>query len=143
MRILSGVVGEGMGLAIRSRVVLERLAARHEVHVVVSGRAHDYLSDHLAAAARGGDGRASVHRIWGLSIVHAGGAAAPAATALQNLKGALTGLPRNVAKYFEIAAEFDSVHTVERALEVGSLDSIVAPEQMRTHLIGALERALR
>ncbi|MHC4225458.1 MAG: glycosyltransferase family protein, partial [Planctomycetota bacterium] len=107
MRILYGVVGEGMGHAIRSRVVLERLAARHDVHVVVSGRAHDYLSQHLAAAAEPGEGRASVHRIWGLSIVHAEGAAAPAATALQNLKGALTGLPRNVAKYFEIASEFD------------------------------------
>ena len=99
MRILYGVVGEGMGHAIRSRVVLERLAAEHDVHVVVSGRAHDYLDQHL--------GRAAVHRIWGLSIVHAEGAAVPAATALQNLKGALTGLPRNVGKYFEIATEFD------------------------------------
>jgi acetyl-CoA carboxylase carboxyltransferase component/biotin carboxyl carrier protein len=46
-------------------------------------------------------------------------------------------------KQAEIAAEFDSVHTVERALHVGSLDSIVAPEAMRAHLIEALSKALR
>jgi uncharacterized protein (TIGR00661 family) len=43
MRILYGVVGEGMGHAMRSRVVLDELIKRHEVHVVVSGRAYDYL----------------------------------------------------------------------------------------------------
>ena len=41
MRILYGVVGEGMGHAIRSRVVLDELVQRHDVQVVVSGRAHD------------------------------------------------------------------------------------------------------
>jgi uncharacterized protein (TIGR00661 family) len=44
MRVLYGVVGEGMGHATRSRVVLEHLlAAGHEVRVVVSGRAHGFL----------------------------------------------------------------------------------------------------
>jgi uncharacterized protein (TIGR00661 family) len=100
MRILYGVVGEGMGHAIRSRVVLEHLSARHDVHVVVSGRAHDYLREHLRA-------QAEIHRIWGLSIVHAEGAVAPAATALENLRGALAGLPRNVQAYFEVAGSFD------------------------------------
>src|SRR5262249_5645920 len=51
MRILYGVVGEGMGHAIRSRVILDELVQRHDVQVVVSGRAHDYLAkranDHL------------------------------------------------------------------------------------------------
>jgi uncharacterized protein (TIGR00661 family) len=101
MRILYGVVGEGMGHAIRSRVVLEHLAARHDVHVVVSGRAHDYLRRHLAPAGP------EIHRIWGLSIVHAEGAVAPALTALENLRGALGGLPQNVRAYFEIAGDFD------------------------------------
>lgn len=42
MRILYGVVGEGMGHATRSRVVIEHLlAAGHRLHVVVSGRAFD------------------------------------------------------------------------------------------------------
>ncbi len=44
MKILYGVVGEGMGHATRSRVMLSHLAKNHEVKVVVSGRAHQYLS---------------------------------------------------------------------------------------------------
>jgi uncharacterized protein (TIGR00661 family) len=43
MRILYGVVGEGMGHATRSSVILRHLAARHEVQIVVSGRAHAFL----------------------------------------------------------------------------------------------------
>ena len=45
MRILYGVVGEGMGHATRSKVVCEHLvAAGHEVKIVVSNRAHVFLS---------------------------------------------------------------------------------------------------
>ena len=45
MRILYGVVGEGMGHAMRSAVVLEHLVSRgHEVAIFVSGRAAEYLS---------------------------------------------------------------------------------------------------
>jgi len=39
MRILYGVVGEGMGHAMRSRVILHELVKEHQVQVVVSGRA--------------------------------------------------------------------------------------------------------
>ena len=45
-------------------------------------------------------------------------------------------------KQAELAAKFDSIHSVERALEVGSLEAIVAPEDMRSHLIGELRRAV-
>jgi len=41
MRILYGVVGEGMGHAMRSRVVLDELVKRHHVQVVLSGRAYE------------------------------------------------------------------------------------------------------
>ena len=45
MKILYGVVGEGMGHATRSKVVVSHLLSRgHEVKIVVSGRAHAYLS---------------------------------------------------------------------------------------------------
>src|ERR1700723_2000539 len=45
MRILYGVVGEGMGHATRSKVVCEHLVAKgHQVKIVVSGRAHAMLS---------------------------------------------------------------------------------------------------
>jgi hypothetical protein len=43
----------------------------------------------------------------------------------------------------EVAAEFDAVHTVERACRVGSLDDIVEPRRMRLALIAALEDAGR
>ena len=42
----------------------------------------------------------------------------------------------------EVAAEFEAVHTVERAQQVGSLHDVVPPAQMRPYLIGALEEAL-
>lgn len=44
MKILYGVVGEGMGHATRSRVILNHLVRKHEVEIVVSGHAHSYLT---------------------------------------------------------------------------------------------------
>ena len=41
-------------------------------------------------------------------------------------------------KQAELAEEFDSVHSVERAREVGSLEDIVAPAEMRSYLIRLL-----
>jgi acetyl-CoA carboxylase carboxyltransferase component len=38
-------------------------------------------------------------------------------------------------KQAEIAAEFDAIHSVERALEVGSIEAIVAPRTLRQTLI--------
>ena len=100
MRILYGVVGEGMGHAIRSRVVLDELVQRHDVQVVVSGRAHDYLakraSDHL-----------QVKKIWGFTIVTEDNEVRNFRTLLENVKGALTGgWPQNIKTYFEIADSF-------------------------------------
>ncbi len=100
MRILYGVVGEGMGHAMRSRVVIDHLAERHAVHVVVSGRAHDYLE------ARQSD-RLKVSRIWGLTIVYEDNEVRNFRTAFQNLKGAVMGgWPKNVRAYFDLASDF-------------------------------------
>lgn len=60
MRILYGVVGEGMGHATRSRVILNHLVKDHEVEIVVSGRAHEYLSRFFF----------NVHEIKGLRMVY-------------------------------------------------------------------------
>jgi acetyl-CoA carboxylase carboxyltransferase component len=46
-------------------------------------------------------------------------------------------------KQSEVAAEFDRIHTVERARDVGSLSTIIEPEQLRERLIAALEAATR
>jgi uncharacterized protein (TIGR00661 family) len=101
MRILYGVVGEGMGHATRSRVVIEHLVAQgHDVEVVVSGRAHDYLK------ARERD-RLGVSRIWGLTIVYEDNEVRNFRTVLSNLRGAVGGgWPRNVLRYFKVAEEF-------------------------------------
>ena len=45
-------------------------------------------------------------------------------------------------KQAELAEEFDAVHTVERALEVGSLEAIVEPSRMRPYLIDLLREEL-
>lgn len=96
MRILYGVVGEGMGHATRSRVILEELTKHHEVHVVVSGRAQDYLSKRFQ----------NVHNIWGLTITYEGNSVNNLQTLLANVKGAITGWPQNVRKYFELVESF-------------------------------------
>ena len=41
-----------------------------------------------------------------------------------------------------VAAEFDSVHTIDRALRVGSVDRIIAAEALRPYVIDALERGI-
>jgi acetyl/propionyl-CoA carboxylase alpha subunit/acetyl-CoA carboxylase carboxyltransferase component len=42
----------------------------------------------------------------------------------------------------EVAREFDRVHTVERALRIGSIDAIIPPVRLRPHLIEAVERGM-
>lgn len=97
MRILYGVVGEGMGHATRSRVVLDHLTQSHDVHIVVSGRARDYLAKRFG----------NVHNIWGLTIQYEGNSVKKWQTVLQNLKGAVTGWPQNVRTYFELVEKFE------------------------------------
>jgi acetyl-CoA carboxylase carboxyltransferase component len=48
----------------------------------------------------------------------------------------------NAEKLGEVADEFDSIHTVERAQQVGSVDRIIAPEVLRPYLIDAIERGM-
>ncbi|GAC1590123.1 MAG: biotin carboxylase N-terminal domain-containing protein [Acidimicrobiales bacterium] len=45
-------------------------------------------------------------------------------------------------KLGEVAAEFDAVHTVGRALEVGSVHAVVPATELRPRLIAAVERGL-
>jgi FixJ family two-component response regulator len=45
-------------------------------------------------------------------------------------------------KVGEVAEEFDAIHTVERALRVGSLDRIIKPAELRPYLIDAVERGM-
>ncbi len=45
-------------------------------------------------------------------------------------------------KLREVAAEFDAVHSIERAVQVGSVDAIIPAEQLRPELVAAVERGL-
>jgi acetyl-CoA carboxylase carboxyltransferase component len=60
------------------------------------------------------------------------------------LRGQLAEVLRTVRseKLGEVADEFDRIHSVERALEVGSLDRILPPAELRPYLIDAVERGM-
>ena len=46
-------------------------------------------------------------------------------------------------KLREVADEFDGVHTIDRALRMGSVDVIIPAEQLRPYVVAALERGMR
>jgi acetyl-CoA carboxylase carboxyltransferase component len=46
-------------------------------------------------------------------------------------------------KLGEMAAEFDRVHSVQRALEVGALNRIIPPAELRPYLIDAVQRGIQ
>lgn len=97
MKILYGVVGEGMGHAMRSRVILEHLISHdHEVEIMASGRAVDFLSKRF-------DG---VNRIHGLHMIYEENQVRIGKTALSNVLGGATGIPKNIAAYFELFTSF-------------------------------------
>jgi uncharacterized protein (TIGR00661 family) len=93
MRILYGVVGEGMGHAVRSRVVLDHLSEQgHELLVVVSGRAHGFLTRHFA-----GRGRVRLELIHGLHLAFEGNVLDVSESFAENLED----LPENLTTNFE------------------------------------------
>lgn len=97
MKILYGVVGEGMGHAMRSRVVLEHLVAHHhEVEIMASGRAVDFLKRRF-------DG---VNKIHGLHMIYEENRVRAAKTLLSNMVTGAAGVPQNIAAYFELITSF-------------------------------------
>jgi len=97
VRILYGVVGEGMGHAIRSRVVLEHLFAQgHEVEIMASSRAVDFLSKHFPA----------VHRIHGLHIIYDENRVRRGRTLWSNVSKGSAALPGQLRAYFDLVEDF-------------------------------------
>ncbi|MDB4930822.1 MAG: teichoic acid biosynthesis protein [Myxococcaceae bacterium] len=97
MKILYGVVGEGLGHAMRSRVVLEHLiGAGHEVQVMASGRAVDFLSKRFS----------DVHQIHGYHMILEENRVRRAKTLWSNVTAGLTGTPKNIAAYFDLIDDF-------------------------------------
>ncbi len=62
----------------------------------------------------------------------------------RELRAALAMLAKRVQseKRGEVAELFDRTHSVYRALEVGSLDRIIPPGELRPFLVGAIERGI-
>jgi acetyl-CoA carboxylase carboxyltransferase component len=46
-------------------------------------------------------------------------------------------------KLGQVAAEFDAVHSIQRAVTVGSVDAVIAPEEIRPRIIAAVEAGLK
>lgn len=98
MRILYGIVGEGMGHAIRSRVVIDHLIhdEKHEVAVVVSGRAFQVLKQRFP----------DVRHIWGLEMTYRDNRFKMIRSVIENVKKSFAGIPENIARYFQLAHSF-------------------------------------
>ncbi len=140
MRILYGVVGEGMGHATRSRVVIGHLLARgHEVRVLVSGRAFRFLE----SSFRGRAG-IEVREIAGLVLAYRGNAMDPVGTVRENLRGAAAKVRRNLDAVAALAEEgfepravisdYDSwtyLYGRSRRIPVVAVDNIQALRRLR------------
>jgi hypothetical protein len=63
-------------------------------------------------------------------------------SALQTSRAQLVAAVRS-AKLGEVAEEFDRVHSVHRAKQVGSVHHIIPPERLRPYLVEAIERGMR
>ncbi|MEQ0559881.1 biotin carboxylase N-terminal domain-containing protein [Amycolatopsis sp. NEAU-NG30] len=84
-------------------------------------------------------------------------AADPRVTELQAKVAAASGASRAVLsaqlaevqasvraeKVSEVAAEFDRVHSIQRAVEVGSVDAIISAAELRPRIIEAIEHGLK
>lgn len=97
MKILYGVVGEGMGHAIRSRVVLDHLVGSgHEVEIMASSRAADFLAKRYD----------EVHKIHGLHIVYEENRARMGRSVVSNVLAGTAALPAQIRSYFDLIQDF-------------------------------------
>jgi acetyl/propionyl-CoA carboxylase alpha subunit/acetyl-CoA carboxylase carboxyltransferase component len=63
---------------------------------------------------------------------------APLAAQLAEVRGAV-----RAEKLGEVAAEFDAVHNIQRAVEVGSVDAIISAAEIRPKIIEAITNGMR
>jgi uncharacterized protein (TIGR00661 family) len=101
MRILYGVVGEGMGHATRSRVVLSHLlASGHDVRVVVSGRAHAFLRERLSEHSN-----LRIEEIEGLTLRYFENRLDKSESLLENLRNSPKALAKNLEVYRRVVEQ--------------------------------------
>ena len=68
-------------------------------------------------------------------------ASGPEAAALRAQLARVTEEVRS-EKLGEVADEFDSIHTIQRAQSVGSVDQIIPAAQLRPYVVEAVERGM-
>lgn len=86
-----------MGHAMRSRVMLDHLvAAGHTVEIMVSGRASEFLAKRFNG----------VNQIHGLHMIYEENRVRLGKTLWSNALTGATGLPENIAAYFELIKDF-------------------------------------
>ncbi len=86
-----------MGHAMRSRVILEHLVAQeHDVEIMASGRAVDFLAKRFEG----------VNRIHGLHMIYEENRVRPMKTLWSNVLTGATGVPKNIAAYFDLITSF-------------------------------------
>ncbi len=91
MKVLYGVTGEGMGHAMRSRVVLEHLLSRdHDLEIIASGKAYEFLSKRFEG----------VSKIHGFHMVLEENRVRKGKTLWSNVLKGMLGVPTNIAAYF-------------------------------------------
>lgn len=133
MRILYGVVGEGMGHATRSAVVLSHLVeAGHEIRVVVSGHAHRFLEERF-----GKQKSLTVEEIDGLTLRYFGNRLDRAGSLFWNLRSAPKTIRKNIKVYRKVAEDgfrpelvisdfesFAALYALRHGLPVVSIDNM-------------------
>ena len=133
LRILYGVVGEGMGHATRSGVVLSHLVAGgHEIRVVVSGRAHVFLEERFRK-----EKTLTVEEIDGLTLRYFGNRLDRAGSLFWNLRSAPKAVRKNIKVYRKVAEDgfrpelvisdfesFAALYALRHGVPVVSIDNI-------------------
>lgn len=98
MKILYGVVGEGMGHAMRSRVVIDHLIQEgHQVEIMTSSRAVEYLGKRFA----------DVHPIHGFHIIYEENRVRRGKTLWTNVLDGVSAIPAQIKSYFDLIDHFE------------------------------------
>ncbi|OFX36034.1 MAG: hypothetical protein A2X08_08245 [Bacteroidetes bacterium GWA2_32_17] len=97
MKILYGVPGEGMGHATRSKVIITHLLENHDVRIVSSNRAFEFLNKQFPNR---------VYEIKGLNFVYKDGGIEKLKTLQSILKKSPHDLFENITTYKKIHKEF-------------------------------------
>ena len=118
MKVLYGVTGEGMGHAMRSRVVLEHLLAKdHDLEIIASGKAAEFLGKRFEG----------VSKIHGLHMVLEENKVRKGKTLWSNVLKGVLGVPTNIAAYFDQVAKLEP-------------DVVISDFESWTYLYGKMHR---